>query len=146
MIRKKKKKAKSLFSAKEKAMKPSSKPRKIGLPKISEQALVRQAVAYLTLNGCYVWRENVGAMRIRDRFVRFGHKGVSDVLGVSPDGRMIAVELKIRHNAPTMFQVDFLKAINDRGGIGILAYSLEELIEKYRVKMSGVKLSASISH
>ncbi len=61
------------------------------------------------------------------RFVKFGHKGISDVLGILKDGRFIAVECKIKPNKPTQFQLDFLEEITKRGGVGIVAYDLEDV-------------------
>lgn len=98
----------------------------IGRPR--EQTLVNHVLNYLVLKGHYVWRENVGAMTTKTgSFVRFGHKGISDVLGVAKDGKFIAVECKIKPNKPTQFQLEFLEAVRKRGGYAILAYCLEDV-------------------
>lgn len=94
-----------------------------------EQTLVNQILAYLTLSGHYVWRQNTGAMTTKEgRFVRFGHKGISDIIGVAKDGRMIAVECKIKPNKPTIFQSDFINEVKDRGGYAGVAYDLDDVI------------------
>lgn len=96
---------------------------------ISEQTLVNQVIAYLKISGHYVWRQNTGAMTTKEgRFIKFGHKGISDVLGVTNDGKFIAVECKVGKNKPSQFQTDFLEEINDHGGVGILAYTLDDVI------------------
>lgn len=96
--------------------------------KISEQTLVNRVKAYLTLKGHYVWRQNIGAMTTKEgHFVRFGEKGISDILGVAKDGKFIAVECKIKPNKPTQFQLEFLEAVRKRGGYAILAYCLEDV-------------------
>lgn len=96
-----------------------------------EQNLVNQVIAYLKLKGHYVWRQNTGSMYSKDnRFVRFGFKGVSDIIGIASDGRMIAVECKVGYNKPTQFQKDFLEEIQSRGGYAILCYKLED-VENY---------------
>jgi len=93
-----------------------------------EQVLVNQVIAYLTLKKHYVWRENVGAMVTKTgSFVRFGHKGISDVLGIAKDGKFIAIECKVKPNKPTIFQLDFLEEIRKRGGYAVLAYSLDDV-------------------
>ena len=96
--------------------------------RMPEQVLVNQVLAYLTLKKHYVWRQNTGAMTTKEgRFIKFGHKGISDVLGVARDGKMIAIECKIKPNKPTQFQVDFLDEIKRRGGYAVLAYELEDV-------------------
>ena len=96
---------------------------------VTEQALVNHIINYLVLKGHYVWRQNTGAMKTdQGRFIRFGFKGVSDVLGIEKGtGKFIAIECKIKGNKPTQFQTDFLEAIRKRGGYAILAYSLEDV-------------------
>ena len=99
------------------------------LQRISEQTLVNQIIAYLKFMGHYAWRTNTGAMTTKEgRFVRFGFKGVSDILGVLKGGSFIAIEAKIKPNKPTQFQLDFLDEINKRGGIGIVAYDLDDVV------------------
>lgn len=95
---------------------------------MKEQALVNQVLAYLKLKGHYVWRQNTGGMYDQHkRFVKFGFKGISDIIGIASDGRMIAVECKVGKNKPTRFQEDFLEEIKIRGGYAILCYKLEDL-------------------
>ncbi len=95
---------------------------------MKEQQLVNGLIAYLKLKGHYVWRQNTGSMTTKEgRFVKFGHKGISDILGIASDGKFIAVECKIGNNKPTEFQKDFLKEVEDRGGYAILAYKFEDV-------------------
>lgn len=64
---------------------------------------------------------------------RSGFKGISDIIGVSKDGRFIAIECKIGHNKATMFQEQFIHDVISRGGIGAVVYSLAELQEKTKL-------------
>ena len=58
-------------------------------------ALVKACVQYLTLKGVVCWPQNVGCMKVGNRFVRFAPKGTPDVLGyLPPHGRGLAVECK----------------------------------------------------
>ncbi|VTS06503.1 hypothetical protein [Tuwongella immobilis] len=61
---------------------------------MSEQDLVNQLIAYLRLKRCFVWRQNQGGMRDRtNRFVRFcSQSGISDIIGMLPDGRFLAIQ------------------------------------------------------
>ena len=53
--------------------------------------------------------------------------GVSDILGIY-QGKMLAIEVKAPHGKPTPAQTEFLKQVQDEGGIAILAYSIEDVI------------------
>lgn len=98
--------------------------------KRSEQSLVNEIIYLLKLKGHFVWRQNTGSMYSKDnRFIRFGFKGVSDILGISNDGKFIAIECKIKPNKPTQFQLDFLDEIRQRDGIAIVAYSIDDIQE-----------------
>jgi hypothetical protein len=88
---------------------------------MNESALVNAAIRYLWLCGCFVWRNNTGAYRKPDgHMVRFGAKGSSDVLGVAPDGRFLAIECKVGRNTPTEHQTHFLAEVRARGGIALV--------------------------
>ena len=99
---------------------------------ITEHALQLQIMDYLSLNypKHYFWRNNSGALRNKyDRLVRFGKVGSSDILGVSPDGRFIALEIKRPDGSykPTPAQLEFLQAVASRGGIAGIVTSTEEV-------------------
>ena len=110
--------------------------KKAGSQKITETQLVKQIIQYLNYSGHFVWRSNTGSVtssykdkagRTKSRFIRFGFKGVSDIIGISKNGTMIAIEAKVGYNKPTQFQKDFLESVKDRGGIAIVAYCLEDV-------------------
>ena len=103
---------------------------------MKETELVRLCIAYLSLRDHYVWRNNTVVTRscytnkagIRsDRMWRAGMKGSSDILGVTKDGKFLAVECKIGKNKPTPIQEEFLLSIRGRGGIAIVAYDITDL-------------------
>jgi hypothetical protein len=97
---------------------------------LKESALVQQALAYLRLKGHFVWRNNTGATRagkFNERFIRYGLVGSSDVLGCAKDGKLIAIECKIKPRKPTEYQLGFLDEVRKRGGYAILAYDLSDI-------------------
>lgn len=104
------------------------------LPPAREQELVNACLEYLNLQH-FCWRVNQGAVTAehngKKRFIRFNNiKGVSDILGIlKPSGRLIAVECKKKPNKPTPDQLNFLELVNRHGGLGIVVYDLEALIE-----------------
>lgn len=54
--------------------------------------------------------------------------GIPDLIG-SYKGIFIGVEVKLDYNKPSKIQEAKLKMINDSGGEGIVAYSLEDVEE-----------------
>lgn len=105
----------------------------------SEQNLVNTCIHYLNLKGCFVWRNNSGVTRAsyttkagitKNRIWRSGIRGASDIIGVSKDGRFIAVECKIGKNTVNPNQAEFLREVASRGGIAVIVYSIDDLIGK----------------
>jgi hypothetical protein len=101
-----------------------------------EGELVKAVLEYLTLKGCYAFRNNSG-LTVREykgkrHVIRAGVVGGADILGCTPDGRFLAIEAKIGRNKPTPAQLDFLDEIWTRGGIGIVVYPADyaEKIDK----------------
>lgn len=95
-----------------------------------EQDLVRSALHLLQAFGCFVWRQNQGGMKTQSGYVRFSHaNGISDIIGVMPDGRFLAAEAKMPGNKPTREQRAFLDTINEQGGLGVVFYNLDELAD-----------------
>lgn len=54
-------------------------------------------------------------------------RGVSDLIGITPKGRFFAIECKDGSNKPSPEQLEFLSGVNERGGIGIVAYSIRDI-------------------
>jgi penicillin-binding protein-related factor A (putative recombinase) len=109
--------------------------------KVTEQSVVNACINYLNFTGSFVWRNNTGATttsyfdskgHYKTRFWRAGIKGSSDIIGIYKDGRFIAVECKAGKNKPTPEQTDFIDRIKTNGGIALIVYSLDELIEKLK--------------
>lgn len=101
---------------------------------MKEQILVKQIVDYLNFRGFFVQRINSGAVRFRDgagrnNFIRLAHAGTSDITGIAPDGRFVAIEAKIKPNKPTALQEAYLEEIRKRGGIARVAYCLEDVMD-----------------
>ena len=75
----------------------------------------------------FAWRNNTGGFKKNGHFYRFGLVGSSDILGVLPDGRFLAVECKRPGNRPTPAQDDFLKQVREKGGLALVVYEVQEL-------------------
>ena len=79
-------------------------------------------------------RTNSGNVRFTDskgrsNFIRLAHAGTADITGCSKDGRFVVIEAKIKPNKPTALQEAYLEEIRNRGGIAIVAYSLEDVTD-----------------
>ena len=56
------------------------------------------------------------------------YPGVSDFLGIYK-GRFLAIEAKAPHGKPSPAQTEFLDRVRKDGGIAILAYSVDDVID-----------------
>ena len=83
---------------------------------------------YLELMKIKAWRQNTGATKIGDRYIRFGKKGISDILGILRDGRFLAIEVKREGKKPSPEQQEFIDDINKNNGMAFVATSLEDVM------------------
>lgn len=106
-------------------------------PARTEASVLKGCLRVLALKGIPHWRNNTGAARMGDRYVRFGTKGGSDVLAILPGpGRLMAIEVKRPGGKPTEDQLAFLAAVRDAGGVALvvddelaLAREIDRLLE-----------------
>ena len=80
-----------------------------------------------------VWRRNVGAVALDDRYVRFGEAGQADFWGIVSEVRCphcekvigrgvhLEIECKSATGRLSQYQKDFLKCVAMRGGIAVVA-------------------------
>ena len=110
------------------------KAKNMGLPSPSEKVIQSQIMQYLTARRIFHWRQNQGATVVpavggaKRRFFRMTSvDGVSDILGILPDGRFLSIEVKAGRNGPTEAQAEFLRLVNAAGGLGFVARSVEDV-------------------
>ena len=109
----------------------------------SEAHIQAEIMLALSEAGCLVWRnETAGAWVGRiihqeaasitlagARMIQVGLcMGSADIIGVAPDGRFLAVEVKSKTGRASTQQLNFINAINHRGGIAGIARSAEEAL------------------
>lgn len=85
---------------------------------------------YLHARGIFVWRQNTGGVYDpRKGIFRRNHSinGVSDILGILPDGRFLAVECKSKTGRVRKEQDEFLDEIARRGGFATVVRAVDEL-------------------
>ena len=96
-----------------------------------ENVVLKQCLEFLKLSGFFVWRNNVGSAKIGNRFMHFGLKGSSDILGILPDGRFLAVECKREKGGKLSDeQKKFLLEIHKNNGVALCVYSIYDLKAK----------------
>ena len=98
-------------------------------PEHGVQLAILEFLAYKKI---MAWRCNSGAAVFesngRKRFVSFGRKGMSDILGILPGGKLLAIEVKApKTGRVTPEQQDFLNDINRHGGCAFVARSVDDV-------------------
>ena len=98
----------------------------------TEKQILREIQTRLTEHGHRVFRNNVGILKDeRGNRVRYGLcPGSSDLIGWTRRGKFLAVEVKGPKGKMTEKQENFLDAVNAFGGVGIMARSADEAVEK----------------
>lgn len=106
---------------------------------MKEKDLKRQILEFLKLNGIFAWNNrNVGVYNPKYKtYIPSQIKGISDIIGILPSGKFLAIEVKVNYNKPTEHQKWFLETIKKYNGVAILAYSLDDVINA--LKEEGLK-------
>ena len=96
----------------------------------SEAAIQKQIVDYLTRIGAVVQRTNSGQLTTATgHTIRLGAAGTSD-LTVLYRSVFYAIEVKKPGNHPTPLQSAYLERVNAAGGVGFVATSLDDVLER----------------
>lgn len=61
-------------------------------------------------------------------------RGVSDIIGIAPNGRFIAIEVKRKGGELSLEQSVFLDEIRKNNGVALLAYSMEDVREELKAQ------------
>ena len=95
-----------------------------------EQDIQRLIMLALSEAGCLIFRNNVGVLKNAAGIpIKFGLAvGSSDLIGIAPGGRFLAVEIKTPTGKATTEQLRFIEAVRARGGIAGIARSPAEAL------------------
>lgn len=108
-------------------------PRAVDPPKQQlESPIVYECLKWLLDHGYFVWRNSVGCCKVGRRWLRFGLKGSSDILGVTPKGKLIACEVKTLTGRLRPEQKAFLDRVKVNSGLAIVARSVDDLEAQIR--------------
>jgi len=97
-----------------------------------EGAVVRACLDYLAIKRIVAWRSNTTGIYDEKRKsyrTNAGRNGVSDIIGCLPGGRLLAVECKAGRRKLSADQIEFQRDILEAGGLHVVAYKVEDLIE-----------------
>lgn len=101
---------------------------------MTPEGRVRNLVCgYLKARGVFFFiHDSVGIFdpktkRFRRNTSPYRIKGVSDILGILPGGRFLAIELKSATGTLTKEQKSFLEAIRASGGVSFMARGIEDV-------------------
>jgi hypothetical protein len=88
-----------------------------------EAGALKEVIRALRSHSSVAWvhRQNTGAAKVGNRFVRFGWRGCSDILGQLRNGRFLAVEVKAPKGRLRSEQTLFLEQVRSNGGIAFVA-------------------------
>lgn len=82
--------------------------------------------------GARVWRQNVIAAKVGDRFVRAGLPGMADISGILPGGKRVEVEVKGPGDRLSEQQKSFRSMIQKSGGVYVVARDVDAAIAEIR--------------
>ena len=99
---------------------------------MTETQIQAQILEYLEHWCPVVARINAGEALRGGRRIRLAPEGWSDIIGVTRDGRFLAVEVKRPGKSRSPEQIEFQEAVVRAGGVAIVAEDLVEVAEKMR--------------
>jgi len=104
-------------------------------PRVATEQQTQRAISeYLQFKGVIIFKHrNVGIYKKEtNQYIPLpdGERGISDLIGCTKRGQFIAIEVKKKGGKPTQNQLEFIERVRANGGISILAYSLEDVVEE----------------
>ncbi len=105
---------------------------------MSESDVQRLCIGWLKTQGIYCWRNNTTGIfdPVAQVFLPLtgvgALTGVADILGILPNGRFLAVEVKSQTGRISKDQQSFLEAIKQNKGVACVVRSLDDLKEFFR--------------
>lgn len=99
---------------------------------MTHNKLVALCLELLAMYGFYAWQNNTGAVKVDNRYVRFGHPGSSDILSLFPrNGELFAVEVKVGDDPQRKEQKLFQRMVEKNNGKYLLVRDNPQILEAY---------------
>lgn len=92
-----------------------------------ESTVQSQILEYLKWRGILCTRINAGNILLGRRRVRLAEPGWSDIIGMLPGGRFLAIETKTPEGILRASQILFIGRVRRDGGLAIVADSVEDV-------------------
>lgn len=103
-----------------------------------ESAVQKQILDFLTSKGFMVVKFNNGGHKVRGGYIsaRKQDVGMPDIIGMTPDGRFIGIEVKApgRLKSTSDAQKTILERIKRSGGVSMAVDSLGQVIQSLTVE------------
>lgn len=108
--------------------------------RVRESEIQKAILQYLHARGIFAWtNKTTGTFDpYKKTFRKFtGLRGVSDVLGVMPNGRFLAIEVKAKDGRVSPDQKSFIEQINKEHGLAFVARSVADVEKVFSGYFSG---------
>ena len=92
-----------------------------------ESQLQSSILEWLDLHKIFSWRNNTGALKTENRFVKFGYKGSPDIICVY-NGQFIGIECKSPKGKQSDNQEIFQDKLEKAGGVYLLVKNIDEVM------------------
>ena len=95
-----------------------------------ETALMRKIMVALSEAGCFVMRTNSGVYYdSQGNRVTIGFKGLSDLIGYTPEGKFFALEIKTPAGRASLEQIAFIENCYRSGAVAGFARSVDDALQ-----------------
>ena len=105
-----------------------------------EGDIQRKILQHLKKQGVYCWRNNTTGIYDQKlktyRTSPYALKGVADILGILPDGKLLAIEVKTKKGVVSQDQALFGRRIRENNGVYIIARSVSDVSDALAVTIS----------
>ena len=97
-------------------------------------ALTNKILKFLFENGCFCWRQNTaGRFDPKLGIYRSSRKvGVPDIVGCTPTGRLLTLEIKVGKDKLRPEQVGFIESVRHCQGIALVITSWEDFLVQFK--------------
>lgn len=100
----------------------------------TEKEIQTSILDYLTRCSSIAWvhRLSSGKFKVTDkagtRWIQAGWVGAPDIIGMTTKGQFVGIEVKAWNGVASIEQIQFLQTVRAGGGIGIIARSVDDVI------------------
>jgi hypothetical protein len=98
------------------------------MQKILEKDIQHACLELLRYKGYFVWKQNnAGIMKPNGSYIPSTIPGIADIIGLSPKGRFVAIEVKRPGGIVTELQRGFIRCVSANNGLAGVVHSIDEM-------------------